>query len=169
MIPFTVSVAASPETWLFFSASMRGCNMDTALFMVRAVLTTWGRNIFPSPKSLPTRFMPSIRVCSTISMAGVECRASRSSSRYSSTPCARAWCRRSPASRSRQASRVTAPASCCLGPLMVPAISMSRDVAPASVSRMTSSTARRNGSGISEYMGCAPGLTMAKSSPAAMA
>ena len=52
-----------------FSCSMRGCRMATACFMVRALLTTWGRNIFPSPKSWPTRFIPSMRGCSMTAMA----------------------------------------------------------------------------------------------------
>ena len=34
--------------------------MPTACFIVLAVFTTWGRNILPLPKSLPTVFIPSI-------------------------------------------------------------------------------------------------------------
>ena len=51
------AVEALPST---FSDSMIGCKIATAFFMVRAVFTTWGRNILPAPNSSPTWFIPSI-------------------------------------------------------------------------------------------------------------
>ena len=35
--------------------------MHDSLLQTRALFTTWGRNILPSPKRSPTTFMPSIR------------------------------------------------------------------------------------------------------------
>ena len=40
---------------------MYGSNTATAFFITRADFTTCGRNIFPSPKSLPTVSMAGMR------------------------------------------------------------------------------------------------------------
>ena len=44
-----------------FSASMYGSKYATAFFITLADLTTWGKNILPSPNKSPTIFIPFIR------------------------------------------------------------------------------------------------------------
>ena len=60
--PFTVALIMTgrfpPSSPAFF---MYGSRMLTASLITLADLTTWGRNIFPSPKSSPTFSMPAMR------------------------------------------------------------------------------------------------------------
>lgn len=71
--PLTVATSTRPALVVpsFRCASIRGCRMATAFFIVRAVLTTCGRNIFPAPNSSPTMFIPFIRGPSIMSTAWV--------------------------------------------------------------------------------------------------
>ena len=97
--PFTVASSTFPAlpTPRARSFSIYGCRMPTACFMVRAVFTTCGRNIFPSPKRRPTSFMPAMSGPSMMLTAeGYCCKASpRSSARWSAQPLMRAFCNRS--------------------------------------------------------------------------
>ena len=74
--PFTVAKSTFPafaEPEACFSASIAGCKIATAFFIVRAVFTTCGRNIFPAPNRLPTLFIPLINGPSMISTAWAYC------------------------------------------------------------------------------------------------
>ena len=77
----------------------------TALFITRALLTTWGRNILPAPNRSPTTFIPAISGPSMTSSGRVAWRraSSVSSAMQASIPATRAWVSRSSTGRSRQA------------------------------------------------------------------
>ena len=69
--PFTVAnTTFSRLPAVIFSAlSIYGDKISTASLITLAALTTCGRNILPSPKSLPTASIPSIRGPSIIATA----------------------------------------------------------------------------------------------------
>ena len=111
--PFTVAINTFPalRTPSCLSASMSGCKIATAFFMVRAVFTTCGKNIFPAPNNSPTLFIPSISGPSIISTAlGYSLTASaKSSSKWSPMPFIKAyWSRFSTIGSSRHTSCFTA-------------------------------------------------------------
>ena len=133
--------------------------MATACFMTRALLTTCGKNILPSPNKSPTTFMPSISGPSITSIgrppSPIIC--ARSSSVSSSMKVVMPWTsacvKRSRTSSSRQAKFST-----CLAPppLNWSAISNKRSVGvfPSfSLKRLrtTSSTRSRNSGSKSAY------------------
>ncbi len=108
--PFTVASTILPAPlWLEPPALLLllhvGVRWATARFIARALLTTCGRNIFPTANRSPTIFMPSISGPSMTSSGRPSfCRASSASASMKSTmPCTRAWARRFSTVSSRQA------------------------------------------------------------------
>ena len=62
--PLTVAITMRPadraSSSARFSRSRNGTRYATARFITRALFTTCGRNILPSPKRSPTVFIPAI-------------------------------------------------------------------------------------------------------------
>ncbi len=108
--PLTVAIRNLPAEELSvespFSASMNGRRWATARFITRALFTTCGRNISPSPNSFPTTFIPAINGPSiTFSGRGYWRRASSvSASMCATMPLTNAWDRRSSTVPLRQSS-----------------------------------------------------------------
>ena len=146
--PFTVASTIRSRGPLAASDSMYGSRTATAFFITRALLTTWGRNILPSPKRSPTTRMPSMRGPSITARAeGIPRRASSASrSTWSMMPFTTAWASRSATGRRRHASSAAAP----FRPAPArSAIARSRSVASPRRARTTSSTRSRSVASIS--------------------
>ena len=138
--------------------------------MTRADLTTWGKNILPSPNRSPTTFMPSISGPSITSIGRLKlCRAaSVSSSTKASMPLISAYSMRLATGNSRH-SRFSSFFSLLPSPLYFSAISSRRSVESSRRFSTTSSTHSRNSSGRSSYTASCPALTMPMSIPALIA
>ena len=155
--------------------------MLTACFIVRAVFTTCGRNIFPSPNSLPTVFMPAISGPSMISTAlGYFLSASSMSvCRWSPIPFTRACDRRSSTGVSGRVECGVWREECCAEGVFSPfaplvsliefASSIIRSAAPAFLFSTTSSITSSCSFGISSYVTFVEGFTIPKSIPFWMA
>ena len=169
--PFTVATSTLPADCVpHFVCSMSGCSIATACFMVRAALTTCGRNNLPSPKSSPTVAIPSISGPPMTSTAApyFATASSRSVARYSPTPLSNAHSRRFSTGSERQLSS----AVCCTAALcsfIRPAIVIRFSVASGLRLSTTSSSTSRSGRGISSYCTAVCGLTIPISIPAAIA
>ena len=149
--PFTVASSTRPalrDAPASSSASRNGTSQATAFFMTRALFTTWGRNMRPSPKRSPTTFIPSMRGPSMTLRARPSSRraASVSSSTQPSIPWTRAWDRRSATGSSRQDRSSSRSVS---RPWSVSAIRVRRSVAPSARRNRTSSTASLRSPGMS--------------------
>ena len=176
--PFTVAITTFGLTAISVppgALSMYGWSMSTACFITFADLTTCGRNIFPSPKRRPTRFIPSISGPSIMLTARpyAAIQAARSSSSVSVLPFTRASASRSSgvagAAGAGFPPSVLASAACALASAISAALAMSRSVAPSSESKITSSTQRSRAGSMPSYIWSIEGLTIAMSSPALIA
>ena len=129
-------------------ASMYGSNTATARFITRALFTTCGRNIRPSPNRSPTIRIPSINGPSiTASGDGISRRASSaSSSMWSRMPWTTAWDRRSATGASRRFATARASGAAARAPA---ATATSRSVASGRRASTTSSTRSRKSPGMS--------------------
>ena len=108
--PFTVASKILPAAEAScFAASMYGVRTATLFFMTRALFTTCGKNILPTPNRSPTMFIPSINGPSMTSNGrGYCCLASSvSASMYSVMPLISACFRRSSTGLLRQASSLS--------------------------------------------------------------
>ena len=148
--PFTVVITTVARDELLESASgIYGLSQSTACFMARALFTTCGKKSLPSPKSTPTRFIPSIKAPSMISIGDLPSSISscRSSGISSSLPFSNASAMR----LSTGSEDVSAHSVCTSAPpsFISPAICISRSGASLSLSRSTSSIAERRFSGMS--------------------
>ena len=127
------------------SLSMKGSSTATASRMMRADLTTWGRNILPSAKSSPTRSIPDMSGPSMTATAlpSLSRQESVSSFRLCDKPLTTAF--ESLSSGSATASETVV--RTFWGPLSASiseAFASSLEVASGSLSKMTSSTACRS-------------------------
>ena len=143
---------------------------STAAFIVLAVLTTCGRNIFPCANRSPTAVIPLIRGPSMIACAdGSTFRASvRSSFRKVSSPLRSASASLCSKESFVLSSTGAGPAGIFLS-MNPDAASSRREVASSLLQRITSSIIFRSSSGISPYSSEDDGLTIAISSPAGTA
>ena len=129
------------------SCSIYGRSTATASRITLADLTTCGRNIFPSAKSSPTFAIPSINGPSITSTALPFSfrHSSMSASKPVETPLTRAFTILSPTGAEESGDAwegVALPFSAVFASIIAEASSMRRSVAPGSLSRITSSTAR---------------------------
>ena len=137
--------------------------------MTRADLTTWGRNILPSPKRSPTMFIPVIR-CPSITSSGrlTDTRASSISwVTNSSMPLTRLWLTRSCSGSSRHSFLATLPSR--TSDLTLSAKSSSRSVASSRRLSSTSSTRSKRSFGMSSYTSSMLGFTIPMLMPCLMA
>ena len=139
--------------------------------MVRAVFTTCGRNIFPSPKSFPTRFIPFISGPSMIftALPYADRASCKSASSRSTVPLTRAYSSLSSRDILSRMSVCGVWTFCTDSFLRDSAASISRSVASGRRLKMTSSIRESNSWGISVYATVVAGLTMAMSIPARIA